>query len=105
MIFDDGSFFSGFKGQVDIGLEKRAWVKLHVKNVDPHVWDYIRITYRNQLLGEFYHDQDFKLILEGTGNWRNRLDYTVKVGDDEYVGKTDWIWLGEMDTTYFKLEY
>lgn len=101
---DVESFREGHRGKVDLALTKRAWVELHVENITPQLGDQIRIRF---LVWEqvFHHGQNFKVILLGLGNIPNRLDFWVsKPGVDPHL-QTKWMQLGEMDTTYFKLEY
>ena len=104
MDFEESSFFSGFKGQINLTVAKKAWVELQIINKNPQPGDYIRIDYHNKLLGIFYQ-HELKFVLEGLGNWRNRLDYWIFKQGEHSNAETDWIWLGEMDTAYFKLEY
>lgn len=105
-----GVFIAGFQSWANVNLEKKAWLELHVENIDPEIGDYIRIHFVSHRgtpsvwRYEFHHGQNFKVILPGVGNVKNILQYTVRI-DNEYVGKSEQIKLGEMDTTYFKLEY
>lgn len=99
------SFGAGYHGKVNMTITKKAWVKLHVENVTPQLGDRIRIRFRGGWEHVFHHGQNFKVILPGSGNVPNRLDFWVsKSGVDSHL-QTKWIQLGEMDTTYFKLEY
>ncbi|MCC5916079.1 MAG: hypothetical protein JJU02_02005 [Cryomorphaceae bacterium] len=99
------SFGAGYHGEVNMAVTKKAWVELHVENVTPQIGDRIRIRFRGGWEHVFRHGQNFKVILPGSGNVPNRLDIWVsKPGVDPHL-QTKWIQLGEMDTTYFKLEY
>ncbi|MCH7411267.1 hypothetical protein MM239_17865 [Belliella sp. DSM 111904] len=105
-----GGFSSGFQSWANVTLEKRAWLELEVENIDPQLGDQIRIKFVSHRAGTgswehtFYHGQHWKIILPGVGNVENILEYSVKI-EDGFVPKTERILLGEMDTTYFKLEY
>jgi hypothetical protein len=98
-------FPAGYHGRIDMGVAKKAWLKLHVENMTPQFGDVIWIIFRSVLNQRFYHAQNFYVILPGEGNVHNRLDfYVTKPGVYPHL-QTRRILLKEMDTTYYKLEY
>jgi hypothetical protein len=103
----DGTvFFSGFKGVVNHVWNKKAWIKLHVENVDPQPGDRIRLEF---LLDNFTQiiegPANFEVILYGIANANNGLNYWITKQGVSTPLQTDSIMLGEMDTTYYKFEY
>ncbi|MCC5916082.1 MAG: hypothetical protein JJU02_02020 [Cryomorphaceae bacterium] len=107
------SFYPGFRSWVNVCLEKKAWLKLEVENVGGSFGDYIRIhfvSYRgsdvNWSSWEFvFNNPHFEILLPGVGNVENHIDYWVKKNGEFIPLQRASVKLGEMDTTYFKLEY
>jgi hypothetical protein len=101
---------AGFKSWVNVYLEKKAWLELEVENIDPEIGDRIRIHYVSHRGGSkweyvFHHGQHWKIILPGVGNVDNYIDYWVHKNGTSIPLQRATVKLGEMDTTYFKLEY
>jgi hypothetical protein len=101
---------AGFKSWANVYLEKKAWLELEVENIDPQIGDRIRIHYVSHRGGAkweyvFHHGQHWKIILPGVGNVDNYIDYWVHKDGTSIPKQRATIKLGEMDTTYFKLEY
>jgi hypothetical protein len=106
----DGGFFAGYRSWANVNLEKKAWVELHVENIDPNIGDRISIRYashRGTGSWEYvFHDgANFKVILPGVGNVENIIEYWVTKNGISIPLQIAKPKLGEMDTTYFKLEY
>ncbi|MCC5917043.1 MAG: hypothetical protein JJU02_06915 [Cryomorphaceae bacterium] len=107
----DGAFMAGYQSWANLCLEKKAWLKLEVENVDGDFGDRIRIhyvSYRGDLVEwkyVFHHQQHFTVILPGVGNVDNYVDYWVTKNDSSIPLQRATVKLGEMDTTYYKLEY
>jgi len=104
---DDAFFFSGFKGVANQLFNKKAWIRLHIENVNPQPGDFLYVNFptarfQNNLYG-YVNDT---ITLLGIGNANNSLHYSIRKGNGPvsqvYV---DSIMLGEMDTTYYKFEY
>lgn len=106
-----GVFNSGFRSWANVCLEKKAWLKLEVENVGGSFGDYIRIhfvSYRGELFEwnfTFNNEQHFEVVLPGVGNVNNHIDYWVEKNGVFIPRQRATVKLGEMDTTYFKLEY
>ncbi|MCC5917818.1 MAG: hypothetical protein JJU02_10900, partial [Cryomorphaceae bacterium] len=100
----DGGFIAGYQGWANLCLEKKAWLKLEVENVDGDFGDQIRIrytSYRGDLVTweyVFHHQQHFTVILPGVGNVDNYVDYWVTKNDSSIPLQRATVKLGEMDT-------
>ena len=101
----------GYQSWANVCLEKKAWLELEVENIGGSFGDRIRILYTSyrgdQVKWEyvFQHQQHFTVILPGVGNVGNYIDYWVRKDGVSIPRQRATIKLGEMDTTYFKLEY
>jgi hypothetical protein len=106
--FMESHFFSGYNGRSNIVKNKKAWLKLHVENIDPQPGDWLHLRFptgdfQNNLYG-YVNDT---IILLGIANANNALRYTYQKTNGNSTGGllNDSIMLGEMDTTYYKFEY
>ena len=104
---NEWEFYSGFKGTANLMLNKKAWIRLHIENVNPQPGDFLYINfptarYQNNLYG-YVNDT---ITLLGIGNANNSLHYSIRKGNGPVSQVfVDSIMLGEMDTTYYKFEY
>ena len=101
-------YFSGYKGVVNQFLNKKAWIRLHIENVNPQPGDWLHIRFPTaNFQTDVYGAINDTVILLGIGNANNALRYTYQKVDGTMTGGTfnDSIMLGEMDTTYYKFEY
>jgi len=106
-----GGFPAGFQSWANVSLEKKAWLELEVENIDAEIGDELMIEF-SSFRGEgiewkhtFYHGQHWKIILPGVGNVENIIKYWVYKNNTYIPMQIAKVQLGEMDTTYFKLEY
>lgn len=106
-----GIFSAGYQSWANVALEKKAWLELEVENIDPQIGDEIQIRYNHyrgsgiEWKNTFYHGQHWKIILPGVGNVENHIDYWLYKDGVSIPRQRVSVKLGEMDTTYFKLEY
>ena len=103
-------FSAGYQSWANVALEKKAWLELEVENIDPQIGDEIQIHYVHYRGGGkwqhiFHHGQHWKIILPGVGNVENHIDYWLHKDGVSIPLQRVSVKLGEMDTTYFKLEY
>jgi hypothetical protein len=105
--FDNGfDYFSGYKGVVNQFLNKKAWIRLHIENVNPQPGDRIRLEFPIDRYTQIIEGPaNFEVLLYGIGNDYNALNYWITKNGVPIGLQTDSIMLVEMDTTYYKFEY
>ncbi|MCC5917037.1 MAG: hypothetical protein JJU02_06885 [Cryomorphaceae bacterium] len=97
--------FSGDHQVNNIFLYRKAWIRLHVLNINPEPWNIIAIT-RNQHTKYYHGAQDFEEVYMGLGNIENIVEYAVMQSDGSFTSQIiDLVQLGDNDTTYHRIEY
>jgi hypothetical protein len=103
---NEREFYSGFKGTANLMLNKKAWIRLHIENVNPQPGDRIRLEFPIDRYTQIIEGPaNFEVLLYGIGNDYNALNYWITKNGVPIGLQTDSIMLGEMDTTYYKFEY
>lgn len=88
----------------NIYLSPHAWLKLHIKNVNPQPGDVFYVNWNSFDYHEFYGAVNEKIILMGGGNINRVATFHLKRHGEFYLIK-DTIWLPAWDTTYHIIEY
>lgn len=95
----------GENQNINIELRPVAWLKLHVKNINPQLGDMIRISLGGGEVLQYFGNTDIHYISKLVGNGRIIFPYTVERNNIKEQFFDTVSFLTAFDTTYHLLEY
>jgi hypothetical protein len=104
-VYTSHEVLSGYKGTFNLLLNQKAWLRLHVENVNPQPGDRIGLEFPFGYSQVIEGPANFEVLLDGVANTNNALNFWLTRNGVAMFVQRDSIMLGFMDTTYYKFEY